>query len=165
MRTSLLILFLFISVIGCSKVLSDFPKVVPCTVTITDNGQPVSGAAVSINTVPPTPSLVVSAQTDEHGKAAMVTIFGNHAEPGVPIGKLVLTVIKEPEVPGRKSAEEIEQMGYDKSRVYLAEIERKRAQMPRIVPVELTHPDKSPITMETVGKPIDWQVKLEEYRK
>ena len=77
-----------------------------------------------------------------------------------------MTIFKEPEVPDVKSPAEIEQMGYDKAQAYMAEIEAKRAKLPRIVPVELTDPTTSSVTMDVVaGTPIDWRVKLEDYRK
>ena len=161
-------LIILVTTFGCSKAPDGFPKVVPCTVTVTDNGQPVSAASVVVDTVPATPSLSVAAQTNDQGKAEIVTFFGNHSAPGVPVGKLVLTIFKEPEVPDTRTPAEIAQMDTDanKAMAYMAEMEAKRAKLPRIVPVELTDPRTSPLTMDAVsGKPVDWQVKLEEYRK
>ena len=163
---TLSLLLAFVTAFGCSQAPDGFPTVVPCTVTVTDNGQPVSGASVLIDTVPTTPSLSVAAETDNQGKAAMFTFFGGHSAPGVPVGNLVLTIFKEPEVPDMKSTAEIDEMGYEKAQAYMVEIEAKRAKLPRIVPVELTNPKTSPLTIDAAaGKRIDWQVKLEDYRK
>jgi len=96
----------------------------------------------------------------------MFTFLGDYSASGVPVGKLVLTIFKEPEVPDMKSGTEIDEMGYEKAQAYMVEIEAKRAKLLRIVPVELTNPKTSPLTMDAaVGKKIDWQVKLEDYRK
>ena len=167
MRAFHLSFFLFsIAFLGCSNVPDGFPKVVPCTATITDNGQPVSGASVLVNTVPPTSGLTVSGDSDEQGKVVFTTIFSGHSVPGVPVGNLVMTIFKEPHVPDWKSAEEIEQMGYNEAMAYSAEKSARRARLPRIVPTALNNPSTSPVTIEAVDKkPLDWQVKLEDYRK
>jgi len=95
----------------------------------------------------------------------MFTFLGDYSASGVPVGKLVLTIFKEPEVPDMKNSAELDQMSPEKVQAYLAEIEAKRAKLPRIVPVELTDPKTSPLTMDAAaGKKIDWQVKLEDYR-
>ena len=155
----------FVTAFGCSQAPDGFPKVVPCTITVTDNGQPVSAASVMIDTVPATPSLSVAAETNDQGKAVMFTFLGDYSASGVPVGKLVLTIFKEPEVPDMKNSAELDQMSPEKVQAYLAEIEAKRAKLPRIVPVELTDPKTSPLTMDAAaGKKIDWQVKLEDYR-
>lgn len=131
--------------------------------TVTDEGKPVAGAMVGINTVPPTPSLSVSGTTGADGKAVLQTYLGTYAAPGVPVGKLVMTVDKEPEVEDTKDRSA---MNPTQEEAYQAELDAKQAKLPRIVPPELVDIKKSPLTMDAeAGKPIDWQVKLDEYRK
>jgi hypothetical protein len=156
----------FLTAGGCSKAPDGFPKTVSCTVTVTDEGKPIEGAFVLIEAVPPTPSLSVSAQTDSQGKAVMQTFLGSYAEWGVPVGKLIMTLQKEPEVVGTKSNAELEKMGYEKAEAYQNELNAKRAKAPKIIPPALRDTANSPLTMDAVaGKSIQWNVKLEEYKK
>ena len=154
-----------VSLFGCSNAPEGFPKVVLCTVTVTDNGQPVSNASVIINTVPPTSGLVVSGETDEQGRTTIFTIFNGHSAPGAPVGSLVMTIFREPHVPDWKTEEELLQMDFNASMAYTMEKDARRARLPRIVSAALTNPNTSPLTIEAVvGQPLDWQVKLEEHR-
>lgn len=148
---------------GCDSAPDNFPKLAPCTVTVTDGGAPVGGATVIIDTVPPTPSLSISAQTDAAGKAVMTTYLGTYAKPGVPAGKLVMSIEKESKVEDTKDRSA---MNPDQEAAYQAELDAQQAKLPKIVPPELVDIKKSPLTMDAeAGKPIDWQVKLDEYRK
>jgi hypothetical protein len=158
---SILLLF---TLSGCTRTPDHFPTVIPCTVTITDNGTPVKGVFVQISTVPPTDSLTVSAQTDAQGKAVMQSQLGTFAKPGVPVGKLVMVLTKIPDVPDFKSSEEIDKMTYEQSRAYRAEMKARRAKAKPIIPPTLTAVKTSPLTMDTVSKKsINWNVSLEEY--
>jgi hypothetical protein len=151
---------------GCSKAPDGFPEVVPCVVTVIDNGTPVEGVFVQIETVPQTSSLSAVAQTDTQGNAVIQTQLGTFAKSGVPIGKLVMVLTKVPDVPDFKSAEEREKMTYDQAMAYSAELEARRAKMPSIIPQALTDSQTSPLTMDAVsGNSIRWNVALEEYRK
>jgi hypothetical protein len=149
---------------GCSDKPNGFPDIIPCVVTITDNGTPVEGVFVQIETVPPTSSLSVVAQTDTQGNAAIQTQLGTFAKPGVPVGKLVMVLKKLPKVPHFKSAEEREKMTYDQAMAYGAEMKARQDQLPPIIPPALTNSETSPLTMDVVsGKAIQWNVALEEY--
>ncbi|MDR3198607.1 MAG: hypothetical protein LBU34_12135 [Planctomycetaceae bacterium] len=151
---------------GCSDKPDGFPKVVPCVVIVTENGTPVEGVFVQIETVPQTNNLSVVARTDAQGNAAIQTQLRTFAKPGVPVGKLVMVLKKRPEVPDFKSAEERAKMTADQAKAYSAEIEARRAKMPPIIPLALTDSQTSPLTMDTVsGNSIRWNVSLEDYRK
>jgi hypothetical protein len=153
-------------IIGCSKAPDGFPNLVPCIVTVTDDGTPVEGVFVQIETVPRTDSLSVIALTDTQGNAVMRTQLGTFTKQGVPIGKLVMILTKVPEVPDFKSTEEREKMTYNQIMAYGAEIEARRAKIPPIIPPVLTEFQHSPLTMDTVsGNSIRWNVALEKYRK
>ncbi|MDR1270621.1 MAG: hypothetical protein LBK82_13950 [Planctomycetaceae bacterium] len=151
---------------GCSNTPDGFPNIVPCVVTITDNGTPVEGVFVQIETVPRIDSLSAVAKTDAQGNAAIQTQLGTFAQSGVPVGKLVMVLTKVPEVPDFKSAEEREKMTYDQAMAYGAEIEARRAKLPLIIPLALTDFQTSSLTRDVVsGNSIRWNVALEEYRK
>ncbi|MDR2757230.1 MAG: hypothetical protein LBC20_16150 [Planctomycetaceae bacterium] len=151
---------------GCSKVADDFPDVVSCVVTVTDNGSPVEGVFVQIETVPRTNSLAVVAKTDTQGTAVMQTQLGTFSKLGVPVGKLVMVLTKVHKVPDFKSVEEREKMTYLQAKAYSTEMKVRRAKMPLIIPLPLTDSQTSPLTMDAVsGNSIRWNVALEEYRK
>ncbi|MDR1271347.1 MAG: hypothetical protein LBK82_17710 [Planctomycetaceae bacterium] len=151
---------------GCSDTPDGFPDVVPCVVTITDNGTPVEGVFVQIETVPRTNNLSVIAKTDKQGNATVQTQLGTFDKLGVPVGKLVMVLKKVPEVPDFKSAEEREKMTRDQAKAYSAEIKARRAKLPPIIPPALTNSQTSPLTIDSVsGNSIRWNVALEEYRK
>jgi hypothetical protein len=153
-------------VVGCSNAPNGFPDLVPCTVTLTDNGVPVEGVFVQIETVPQTNSLSVVAKTDAQGNAVMKTQLGTFAQSGIPVGKLVMVLTKVAEIPDFKSAEEREKMTYDQAMAYGAEMQTRRAKAPPIIPPPLTESQHSPLTMDVVsGKAIQWNVALEDYRK
>jgi hypothetical protein len=153
-------------IVGCSKAPDGFPEVVPCVVNVIDNGTPVEGVFVQIETVPRTNSLSVVAKTDTQGNAVMQTQLGTFAKLGVPVGKLVMVLTKVPDVPDFKSADEREKMTYDQAMAYGAEIEARRTKIPPIIPPALTDSQTSPLTMNTVsGNSVRWNVTLEDYWK
>jgi hypothetical protein len=150
---------------GCFKAPDDFPDVVPCIVTVTDNNTPVEGVFVQIETVPRTNSLSVVAQTNSQGNAVIQTQLGTFAKPGVPTGKLVMVLTKIPDVPAFKTKEELEKMSDDQLRAYGTEMQARRSKIPPIIPSELTDTQHSPLTIDAVsGNPVKWNVALEEYR-
>jgi hypothetical protein len=153
-------------IVGCSDIPDGFPDIVPCVVTVTDNGTPVEGVFVQIETVPRTDSLSVVTRTDAQGNAAIQTQLGTFTKPGVPVGKLVMVLKKGTEVPHFKSVEEQEKMTYNQAMAYNAELKVRQAKLPLIIPLALTDSQTSPLTMDAVaGNSIRWNVDLNEYRK
>jgi hypothetical protein len=163
----ILYIFFFLSaVIGCSKVPDGFPQTIPCIVTITDHGKLVEGVFVQIDTIPSRNSLSVTAVTNAQGQAVIQTQLGTFAKPGVPVGKLVMILTKVPEVPDFKSTEELEKMTSEQVIAYRAEMNTRRAKVPLIIPPMLTDVQTSPLIQDVVvGKSIEWNVALEEFKK
>lgn len=85
---------IIISFTGCGRNDSrpkDLPPLVPCAVTITQDGQPLSGATVSFVPVDAAAAKYqASAITDDTGKAVATTYGFN----GVPVGKYKVCVWK-----------------------------------------------------------------------
>lgn len=150
---------------ACNRAPDGFPKVVPCTITLTNKGKPVDGAFIQVDTVPPTSSLSITAKTDANGQATLQTYLGTYGQPGIPVGSVVLFIQKDPLAEDFKSEEERAAMSYDEGMKYSREMAARSAKLPRIVPVNLTKPATSPLKRDVVaGKPINWEVKLEDYR-
>lgn len=161
-----LCLFSVLLISGCEKVPDGFPRTIPCTVTITDEGKPVDGVFIQIDTVPPTSSLSITAKADANGQAMMQTYLGAYGRSGVPTGNLVLSLQKEPVAEHFKSDEERAKMTYDEGMKYGKELKARSDKLPKIVPEALMNSKTSPLKMEAkAGSSIQWNVKLEEYRK
>lgn len=151
---------------GCGpRAPEGFPKTTSCTVTITDGDRSMEGVFVQINTVPPTSSLSVVAKTDAQGNAVPQTQLGTYAISGVPVGPLVMTLLKTPQAKDFKSPQELENMNYDQATAYSREMEARRSKLPPIIPPALTVAETSPLTLNAErGKPVNWKVDLSEYK-
>ncbi|MDR0521071.1 MAG: hypothetical protein LBH00_04355, partial [Planctomycetaceae bacterium] len=74
---------------GCGeKVPTGFPKLVPCTVTVSDGGKPVADCFVVLHNETAA-GFSTAAVTDENGRAELKTSGGNFTKTGVPLGKAV----------------------------------------------------------------------------
>jgi len=83
---------LFVSLLGCGgkELPAGFPKLYPCTVTVTQEGEPLVGAIVRLHPSNPL-EWTVSGKTDGRGTAVIHT-HGIHA--GAPAGDFKVTVDK-----------------------------------------------------------------------
>ncbi len=88
-----------ISLSGCApKVPADMPKLQPCTITVRQDGQPLSDAAVVLFSMDPSlAKWAASGKTDASGN---VTVKTHGKYPGVPVGEFKILVTKtETEAP------------------------------------------------------------------
>jgi hypothetical protein len=161
------LLFVTLLLNGCKSNIPDgFPVLVPCTVTITDDGKPLADVFVVIETVPPTANISSAEKTDAQGKAIMQTSQGNFSKEGVPVGKLVMTLVKTPVVDDWKSQEELKNMPMEESMAYSAEKASRSAALPPIIPQILTDSATSPLNKNAVvDSPINWNVNIAEFKK
>ena len=92
------ILFLVSCLIGCSRSAKpvDLPGLYPCSITLTQEGQPLRNATVMLYSADPEFKWAVIGFSDEQGKAVLKT----HAQfPGAPLGEYQVVVLKTEEVP------------------------------------------------------------------
>lgn len=160
---------------GCaSRIPEGFPKTVPCTIVVTDDGKPLEGALVVITTVPPSNSLSIAAKTDLAGKAVIRTLRGSYSAPGIPVGKVVMTLNKQAAAPEVKTSEQVEAltpeqidaMTSEEQAAYQRRLDAETAKLPRLVPEKLTRSDMSPLTRDIAeGQAVEWIVDIAEYRK
>lgn len=142
----LFILFLAFLSIGCSDRPEGFPAIVPCSITVTQGENPVEGVAVTFVPNQVMPSIIISGETDARGTCVPVTRFAGHLEKGVPPGEYAVVLEKEPKVEG-PSPEERANMTYDQAMAASKKMEAARAAMPRIIPIEYTDKEKTPVKM------------------
>ena len=143
-----------------------FPKTTPCTVVVTDHGQPLEGVSVMISMEPPMNSLSIAAKTDDAGKAVLRTFQGSHSAPGIPVGNVVMTLVKRAVVEETKTQEQIEAMSPGEQEKYQRERDAKAAKLPKMIPDILTHPTTSPLKKEIVAnQELEWVVDIADYQK
>lgn len=130
------------------KVPSDVPKLVPCSIKVTKGGAPLEKAQVILYNTAGGGSLTVCGTTDANGVANISTIRASYVGKGAPVGDFKVTVSKEVEVPHWKTPEELAAMTPPEAEKYDQEMQKKRAALPRIVPIELTDQAKTPLTVK-----------------
>jgi hypothetical protein len=161
------LLFAALLLNGCNSNIPDgFPAVVPCTVTITDGGKPLADVFVVIETIPPTANISSAAKTDAQGRAVMQTSQGIFSKEGIPVGKIVMTLVKTPVVEDWKSPEELSKMTMEEAMDYSNEKSIRSAKLPPIIPKILTASRTSPLTKDAItNTPINWNVNIAEFNE
>lgn len=135
---------------------SGFPKVKPCTVTVTDGTSPLAEIHVQLISDTPLASTVVFGNTDATGLAVISTIFAGHNEIGAPEGTYTVVLSKDYPLVHTKSDVEIENMSYDEAMKYQKDMEAARDKLPKIIPASLsqrTSPLK--LTVDSTGGTLD----------
>jgi hypothetical protein len=82
------------SIIGCQsngEIPADLPKLIPCKITITQEGLPLEGASVTLRLVGGTQQWYPNGQTDTFGS---IDFYTNGRYKGVPVGKYKIVVTK-----------------------------------------------------------------------
>ena len=159
--------FLVVLFSGCGQAIPEgFPKTTPCTIIVTDNGQPLEGVSVMISTEPPMSSLSIAAKTDDAGKAVLQTFQGSYSTTGIPVGNVVLTLVKRAVVEETKTQEQVEAMSPRELEQYQRERDANTAKLPKVIPDILSNPATSPLKKEIiVNQATEWVVDIAEYRK
>ena len=107
-----------LSVVGCggTNVPNDFPKTLPFTITVLNDGSPIEGVNIRLSTTTPG-NWTASGKTDVSGVAEMQTISGSYSRKGVPEGsyKVVLAkpLLVDPTLLGPEPTNRFEQVAYD----------------------------------------------------
>ena len=93
----LVVLFFTVTLTACEKRPKGFPKVYPCQIKVTQEGEPLEAAIVTC--IPDNPELkkwVITGKTDADGILTLMT----QTYPGAPKGTYKVTVTKMNAVPG-----------------------------------------------------------------
>jgi hypothetical protein len=159
--------FLLLFVFGCTGSVPDgFPNVVPLTVWVTDGDKVLEDVFVVLETDPPIDGVSITARTDATGKATLRTAIGNYSKVGVPTGKVVMTLFKEPVVKDWKTAEEQSKMTMEELAAYSEEKTARSAKLPLIIPKIFNDVKTSPLSKEIVpAQSNEWKINIAEFRK
>ncbi len=166
----------FLVLVGClalmafsacgPKVPSDVPKLFPAVVTVVDGGTPIEGAQVIFYpTAEGGGSLTVCGTTDAKGVANISTIRASYVGKGAPAGDFKVTVNKEVVVEHWKTPDELAAMTPPEAEKYDKEMQKKRAALPRIVPLVLIDQKTSPLTIKVGEGKAELKVDVAEHAK
>lgn len=137
---TLIAAFLLISTAGCGpKAPTGFPSVYPCTVTVTDVGQPVGDVTVTLAPIEgvASGSFTSSGKTDGSGNALISTVWGTYVAKGAPVGKYKVTLIKKFALKHTKTPEEQSRLNSTELSEYIKSLEAERDKQGEAIPTIL----------------------------
>ncbi len=98
--TALVFLAVISIVVGCGPARpKEMPETAPCTVTVTQAGQPMADVVVSLYREGGNGSMLIEGTTNTSGVAKIRTRWGDYTTNGAPVGTHKVTVDKYVEVP------------------------------------------------------------------
>jgi len=123
---------------GCGAARPDnMVDTAPATITVLQNGSPMSGVVVTLFLDGGNPSLVARSTTDGSGDAVIRTSLGDYTTSGAPVGVNKVTLDKEFEIPpSRLTPDQVSDLTAAQAEAY--EQERREAlAKARIIPADL----------------------------
>jgi hypothetical protein len=147
---NLKITFLLLSIFlcwGCTSRPTDVPDVFPCKITVKNGTTPIVGAFVTLGLEQGSNTYSSSGVTDNSGVAEIKTVRLNWKGTGVPAGKYIVIIAKEPDTSSitTKDRESVSSMSMDERERYSLEMEKKIAALPREIPSKLSQFTTSPL--------------------
>jgi hypothetical protein len=139
---------LFLGADGCRKP-AKMPKLVPCQITVTDGGNPVAGARISMADESSSESWAINGITDSAGVAKMSTTYTNYTASGVPQGIFKVAIDKEP--PNLPSQNVTDGMNEQQADAAMKKWEEDVDKL-RIIPKKLIFVSTTPVTLEVKEK-------------
>ena len=136
----------FITGCGSSRP-NDMVDTAPCTVTVLQNGSPMSGVVVTLFLEGGNPSLVPRGTTDGSGNAVIKTSLGAYTTAGAPIGTCKVTLDKEfEEPPSTLTPDQVSDLTSEQAAKYAQE--RKAAiDKARIIPEKIASVARTPLSL------------------
>ena len=151
MRTLTFLAFIvavpFITGCGASRP-EDMAETAPCTITVLQNGSPLSGVMVTLFLDGGNPSLAPRGTTDSSGNAVIKTSLGAYTTAGAPVGTCKVTLVKEFEMPPSPlTPDQVSDLSPDQAAKY--EQERREAiAKARIIPEKIANISSTPLSVE-----------------
>ena len=154
---------------GCGEKLpSDFPKVYPMTVTVTDGTAPLSDVKIMCYQVDGTGAFASSGSTDANGVARISTAQGAFNKAGIPAGDYVVTVEDVINIGDDVSPAEKAKMSIPELSKLDAERKQKLAAYVRKVPETLNQRgsivERSPIRFTATEGKNELPINVAEYK-
>jgi hypothetical protein len=129
---------------GCNGRPTDIPEVFPCKITVRNGTASIAGASVTLGLEQGSNTWSSSGITDTSGVAEIKTVHLNWKGTGVPTGKYIVIIAKEPDT-SSLTTKDYESMSMDERERYSLEMEKKIAALPREVPIKLSQFTTSPL--------------------
>jgi len=169
MRTFTFLTFLaavpFIAGCGASRP-ADMVETAPCTITVLQNGSPLSGVVVTLFLEGGNPSLVPRGTTDSSGNAVIRTTLGTYTTDGAPVGTCKVTLNKDFEVPPSPlTPDQISDLNAEQAAAFERE-RREAADKARIIPASISSIASTSISLTVeAGSGGTLTVDISEYAK
>ena len=133
---------------GCGAARPDnMVDTAPTTITVLQNGSPMSGVVVTLFLDGGNPSLVARGTTDGSGNAVIRTSLGDYTTSGAPVGMCKVTLDKEFEIPPSPlTPDQVSDLTLEQAARY--EQERRAAvDKARIIPERLASVSLTPLSL------------------
>jgi hypothetical protein len=142
---AVLVICLFAMSCSSPKKPDGFPsKLVPFSVTLQNEGNPVQGASVAL--VDETAQAYsVIAYTNSNGVAQFATSINTYSKKGVPPGNYKAIITHIPKAPSELPSEQRGKMSMEETDAYNAKISAEIAAMPKIIPEQWCNIQNTPI--------------------
>ena len=152
---------------GCGAARPDnMVDTAPATITVLQNGSPLSGVLVTLFLEEGDPSLVAQGTTDGSGNAVIRTSLGAYSTAGAPVGTSRVTLDKEFEAPQSPlTPDQVSDLSPEQSARHSEEL-RVAINKARIVPERLVRIGSTPLSLSVVsGSGGTLTVELNDYKE
>jgi hypothetical protein len=136
---------------GCGGRPNDVPEVFPCKITVKNGISPIEGVTVTLGLEHGSNDWSSRGVTNNSGVAEIKTVRLNWQGIGVPAGKYIVILAKEPDTSSIET-KNLESMSMDEREHYSLEMEKKIATLPREIPIKLSQFTTSPLRITVENK-------------
>jgi hypothetical protein len=146
--------FLLLSVFlcwGCGGRPNDVPEMFPCKITVKNGKSPIERVSVTLGLEQGNSGWSSRGVTNSFGVAEIKTVRLNWQGTGVPVGKYIVILAKEPDTSSIETRD-YELMSMDERERYSLEMEKKIAVLPREIPIRLSQFTTSPLRITVENK-------------
>jgi len=155
----------FVCLTGCGpEYPADWPKTHPCSITVTQAGQPQEGVTVVLARIENHGSWAVSGITNASGIAEIETSWTKAATKGAPEGTFTVTLSRAmPPFELSISDAELEAMPYDRRTAFI-DAETTKARQKHQLPFALADPARAKVQIEVKpGTPATLSIEINDY--
>ncbi|MDR1958786.1 MAG: hypothetical protein LBQ54_07060 [Planctomycetaceae bacterium] len=148
---------------GCGpKKPAGFPDVVPCSISVTQNGQPLDNVLVTLSPVSEGGEWTTSGTTHSNGTAEMMTSIAVYFAKGAPEREFKVFLSRPIEIDLSVSQAEVMNMSSAEVAKLRQETDRK-IEDARIIPEKLESPATTPVRITVSGEKTTHTVELTDY--
>lgn len=160
----LILLCPILCLFGCGERLpKDFPKVVPCVITVRHEGKPIDETRI-ILAKPADGEIAATGMTNPQGTAEIRTIHNGYVGPGAPPGKYRVVLIKVRKIADTKTQDERDAMTPKERTVYEAYQEELLRKLPYIVPRSFEKFQTTPVELNVAEPSTSLTIDVDQYQ-